>query len=67
MASKGRMLDKNAFLQALIDNLSSRLENHVSGTEDFTKLLAEFDLMDSNKWPSDVESPWLTGESRIKS
>lgn len=67
LASKGRQLDQKAFIQALVDNLSSRLDNNVSNSEDFTSLLGEFDIVDSKKWPTDIETPWLVGESRLRS
>lgn len=63
---KGTMLNRNAFLQALIDNLSGRLFSDVS-QNNLQSLLADLDVLDSQKWPSCVESPWLEGENRLKS
>ena len=63
---KGTMLNRNAFLQALVDNLSGRLFSDVS-QNNLESLLADLDVLDSQKWPSCVESPWLEGENNLKS
>lgn len=63
-------INKSAFLQALIDNLNSRLYSNVGqvdGGVDFKDLLEEIDVLDNQRWPSSVESPWLEGETRLKS
>ena len=72
-------LDKNAFLQALIDNLLSRLECNVasqrSGVDstggasfrEYKSLIRQIDTINPEKWPSDVESPWIAGEQQLKS
>ena len=64
LVHKGSFLNKNAFLQALIDNLTNRLYTNVSGT-DINKLLEEFDVVDSAKWPSSIQSPWAEGEAKV--
>ena len=58
-------MNKNAFLQALVDNLTHRLYTNVSKT-DISQLLEEFDVVDSNKWPSTIESPWPEGEAKVE-
>lgn len=68
LRDKGTFLNKNAFLQALIDNISSRLSNNLSTTHDeFSTFLGEMDILDPKKWPSGVLSPWPVGESKLKS
>ena len=69
MGERGKFLDKNVFLQALIENLQSRLENNVGlGTSDnLAAMLTDFEVVDENKWPTTVTSPWLDGEIRLKS
>lgn len=66
LTKRGHFLNRNAFLQALIDNLQSRLSNNVGHTEIAT-LLEEFDPLDSAKWPSNVQSPWPEGEAKLLS
>ena len=73
MKDKGAFLNKDLFLQALIDNMESRLEGTVaSGSRlesDKTllkELLRQIDCLEPAKWPSGVESPWLEGEAQIK-
>ena len=66
---RGKFLNKLSFLQALIDNLSQRLYSNVSMSshEEFVSLLGEFDILDSKKWPSGLESPWVEGERKLES
>lgn len=69
LSSKGKFLNKESFIQALIDNLSSRLNENVSisGSSGLSDLLSEFDVLDKSKWPSGLEAPWVIGENRLKS
>lgn len=62
-------INKSAFYQALIDNLNSRMQSNVGfdDQDDFKSLLLESDIFEPSKWPSDVISPWLEGENRLKS
>jgi hypothetical protein len=69
-------LNKSQFLQALMDNLSSRLECTVASNRSATadsqhrdeliQLLDEIDMLNSDKWPSYVESPWPAGEEKLR-
>lgn len=67
--SRTPYLNKSAFLQALVDNLSQRLYANVGFQDDadFSKILEEMDVMDPQKWPTGVQSPWLAGETLLNS
>lgn len=71
------MLNRSQFLQTLIDNISSRLDCTVASlrrTSDgneasqdtLHKLLDEIDVLDPEKWPTCVGSPWPDGERKLK-
>ena len=64
----GTYLNKNAFVQALIDNIKWRLSKNLLVSEDeFGMLLADIDVLDRNKWPSSgVLSRWPEGETKLK-
>lgn len=66
---KGSFLNKSAFLQALIDNLGSRLYDNLStdSTDEFKALLTEIDILNPVKWPTTIQSPWLSGEGHLRS
>lgn len=71
------MLNKKEFLQALIDNLSSRLEctvasNRRSAGPDDSKemlldLVEELKVLDPDTWPPELTSPWDEGEVKMAS
>lgn len=65
--NRGSFLRKEAFLQALIDNLNARLYDNIAmkSHEDFESLLSQFDILHKEKVPSSVVSPWLEGESKL--
>ena len=59
--SKVKIVNHDRFYQSLI-NLDARL----TGSPDIRELLDEIiDVVDSSKWPSSVESPWLEGDSNV--
>lgn len=69
------IIPRNAFLQALIDNLMSRLNCSVASnrgasqdtdSEALKDLLDCFDIVESDKWPSSITNPWPEGEVRLK-
>lgn len=60
LTSKGSILNKEAFLQALIDNLSTRMTKNIF-------FLNESTVLDVDKWPSGIEAPWVDGELKLKS
>lgn len=68
LGSKGTFLNKDAFLQALVDNLTSRMNRNVSLEDgiEINALLDSFDVLNSSKWPAGVESPWVSGEIKLK-
>ena len=66
-------MNREAFFQALIDNVASRLEGtvasgarHESDKDELRNLLLDIDAVDPSKWPSGVESPWSQGEQRVR-
>ena len=69
-------LNKEQFLQALIDSMRARLggtvgSNKATGADgmqtDVTELLEEIDVLNKLKWPSYIVSPWPSGEQKLKS
>ena len=67
--SRHSLLNKSAFIQALIDNLNSRLYDQVgfSSHQEFSSLLEEIDVLNPLKWPTGILSPWVHGESQLAS
>ena len=57
-----KIVNHNRFYQSLITNLDARLK----ASPDIRELLDEIDVVDPNKRPSSVESPWLEGEAKVK-
>lgn len=68
-SNRNAYLSKSAFLQALIDNLESRLYDQVgfASHDQFSVLLQEMDVVDPSKWPTGTQSPWPHGENLLKS
>ena len=71
--SRIRKMNREAFFQALIDNVASRLEGTVaSGARrerdngELRNLLLDIDAVDPTKWPSGVGSHWSQGEQRVR-
>ena len=73
LVSKGVYLDRSRFLQALIDNMQSRLEGtvasgtrHESDRANLQQLMVQIDVLHPLKWPSGVDAPWVEGEARLR-
>lgn len=61
------------FYQCLVDNLRSRLYTpnanrgpQTSPPDDFATLVSEIDILDSHRWPTNVDSPWFEGEEKLE-
>jgi hypothetical protein len=71
-------IDRKQFLQALIDNLTSRLDCTVASnrkasgsqasesTDALHTLMSEIEILNSQKWPGYIESPWPEGERKLQ-
>ena len=68
LGHRGNFLNKEAFLQALIDNLTQKLEENVTldGKDDLSNMLNELAVLDSHKWLDTLTSPWIEGEQRLR-
>ena len=49
--------DHSRFMQTLIENIESRTTNQSQRNQ-----LAEFEILNPDKWPINIEAPWLEGE-----
>ncbi|XP_068115059.1 E3 SUMO-protein ligase KIAA1586 homolog [Hyperolius riggenbachi] len=74
-STKGQVkINLPQFYQSLVDNLRSRLYTSTasnrplnsSQTDDFETLVSELDILNCQRWPMNVESPWTEGEIKLE-
>ncbi|CAH2273660.1 Hypothetical predicted protein [Pelobates cultripes] len=73
--TKGHMkINLPQFYQSLVDNLCSRLfaltaSNRPAASSqsgEFETLVSEIDILNAQRWPINVDSPWFEGEAKLE-
>ena len=79
VSSRTSVLNKSEFLQALIDNLNSRLNCYVASNRrgqsedqeqqknDLQDFLDELTVLEPANWPDAISTPWAEGELKLAS